>query len=155
MRKQYKEDDCVIIIMIIFTCIVLFVISVPGVLGCQMLKKVDTFKTMKGNVYDKEFKPYGQIMFNNNKGYIFAVRLIQDKDYMIVAMNGKNITCIKKVNSYPTLMSHCNNSYCGGFEYCFNLNSKIKYLKNSTYYLYDVKDINCTTKKIKGKPILQ
>jgi hypothetical protein len=123
---------------------------------CNVPKKIDIFKTMKGNIYDKEFKPYGQIIFNKNQMYISSVRLIQDKEYQIVAINGKNITCIKKIKSYPTLMSYCNNSYCGGFEYCKNLNKKNNYLKNAKYYLYNVEDVNCTSNKIiKNKPILK
>lgn len=155
MRKKFKEDDYIIIILIIFTCIVLFIISVPGVLGCQMLKKPDIFKTMHGNIYDKEFKPYGQIMFKNNQMYLFSVRLIEDKNYTIVAVSGNNITCVKQITSYSTIMSTCNNSFCGGFQYCQNLNKKTNYLKTAKYYLYNSKDINCTTKKIKGKSILQ
>lgn len=145
MKKMY----------VILICITTLLLMMGSILACQMPKKVDKFISLKGNIYDQKYKPYSQVMFNKNQIYIFGVRLEQNRDYEIVAIYGKNVTCIKKVKSYPSLMAYCDNSFCGGFQYCGSLNKKTAYLKNASYYIYNAEDVDCKNKKIlKNKPIL-
>jgi hypothetical protein len=132
----------------------LCLLLITSVLASQMPKKVDNFITIKGKT-NSSYDAYGQVIFSKNKVFIFGTRLEQNKDYEIVAISGKNITCIKKVKSYPSLITYCDNSFCGYFDYSFNLNKKTSYLKNSIYYIYDYEDIDCKNKKLKNNPILK
>jgi hypothetical protein len=138
----------------IFIISVFILVEIQFALACQMPKKIDKIINLKGNVYDKLYKPYGQVLFNKNQVYIFGTRLMQNKNYEIVAIQNKTIICIKKVESFGSLFEYCDNEFCGYFNYCGSVN---KNLKNAQYYLYNFEDVDCKNHKIlkNKKPILQ
>ena len=146
-------------ILVIFIGGILLVGLIQEVTACEMpTKNIVKRTTLFGNVYSKTYIPFGKVYVQtSNRIFINGYRLIQNKDYEIVAIVGKNMTCIKKLTSYPSLMAYCDNSFCGYFEYCGTIN---KNLKNATYSIYNAEDVNCSKKNVaqiikNKKPILK